>query len=83
MSTIYSIVLKLSLDGVNQLKNSFSITMQEIKKASIGITGIVSNSAKQMKELANNRIVQAVGVGAVVVSMTKVIGTGIEFEDTL
>lgn len=82
MSTIYSIALKLSLDGVNQLKNSFSIATQEIKKASTGITGIVSNSARQMKELANNSIVQAVGVGAVVAGMTKAIRTGIEFEDT-
>ena len=82
MSTIYSIALKLSLDGVNQLKNSFSIATQEIKKASTGITGIVSNSAIQMKELANNSIVQAVGVGAVVAGMTKAIRTGIEFEDT-
>lgn len=82
MSTIYSIALKLSLDGVNQLKNSFSIATQEIKKASTGITGIVSNSAIQMKELANNSIVQAVGVGAVVAGMTKAINVGIEFEDT-
>jgi len=82
MSTIYSIALKLSLDGVNQLRNSFSIATQEIKKASNGITGIVSNSAKQMKELANSSMVQAVGVGAVVASMTNAIKTGIEFEDT-
>ena len=82
MSTIYSIALKLSLDGVNQLKNSFSIATQEIKKASTGITGIVSKSTKQMKELASSSIVQAVGVGAVVASMTKAIKTGIEFEDT-
>ena len=82
MLTIYSIALKLSLDGVNQLKNSFSIATQEIKKASTGITGIVSNSAIQMKELANNSIVQAVGVGAVVAGMTKAINVGIEFEDT-
>ena len=82
MSTIYSIAIKLSLDEVNQLKNSLSIATQEIKKASTGITGIVSNSAKQMKELANNSIVQAVGVGAVVAGMTKAIKTGIEFEDT-
>ena len=83
MSTIYSIVLKLSLDGVNQLKNSFYIATQEIKKSLNRHTGIVSNSAKQMKELANNSIVQTVGVGAVVASMTKAIGIGIEFEDTL
>ena len=82
MSTIYSIALKLSLDGVNQLKNSFSIATQEIKKASTGITGIMSNSARQMKELANNSIVQAVGVGAVIAGMTKAINVGIEFEDT-
>ena len=42
----------------------------------------MSNSARQMKELANNSIVQAVGVGAVVAGMTKAIRTGIEFEDT-
>lgn len=82
MSTIYSIALKLSLDGVSKLKNSFSIATQEIKKASTDITGIVSNSAKQMKELASSSIVQAVGVGAVVAGMTKAIKTGIEFEDT-
>lgn len=82
MSTIYSIALKLSLDGVNQLKNSFSIATQEIKKASTGITGIVSNSAKQMKELANSSIVQAVGVGTIIAGMGKAIKTGVEFEDT-
>ena len=71
MPTTYSIALKLSLDGVNQLKNSFSIATQEIKKASTDITGIVSKSTKQMKELASSSIVQAVGVGAVVASMTK------------
>ena len=82
MPTTYSIALKLSLDGVNQLKNSFSIATQEIKKASTDITGIVSKSTKQMKELASSSIVQAVGVGAVVAGMTKAIKTGIEFEDT-
>ena len=82
MSTIYSIALKLSLDGVNQLKEKFSIATQEIKKASTGITGIVSNSAKQMKELASSSLVQAVGVGTIVAGIGKSIKTGIEFEDT-
>lgn len=35
MSTIYSIALKLSLEDVNQLKDSFSIATQEIRKAYI------------------------------------------------
>ena len=82
MSTIYSIALKLSLDGVNQLKEKFSIATQEIKKASTGITGVVSNSAKQMKELASSSLVQAVGVGTIVAGIGKSIKTGIEFEDT-
>ena len=82
MSTIYSITLKLFLDGVNQLKEKFSIATQEIKKASTDITGVVSNSAKQMKELASSSLVQAVGVGTIIAGMGKAIKTCVEFEDT-
>ncbi|HSQ97110.1 MAG TPA: phage tail tape measure protein [Rickettsiales bacterium] len=82
MSTIYSIALKLSLEGVNQLKDSFSIATQEIRKASSGISGIFSTSTKQLKELANTQIAQVVSIASIVGSITSAVKTGIEFEDT-
>lgn len=82
MSTIYSIALKLSLDGVNQLKNSFSVATQEIKKSSSGINNVVKDSLKQMKEYTTGAIGQAVSTGAMIAGITKAIKTGIEFEDT-
>jgi hypothetical protein len=82
MSSIYSIALKLSLEGVNSLKDSFSIATQEIRKASSGISGIFNTSTKQLKELANTQIAQVIGIGSVVGSITSVVKTGMEFEDT-
>ena len=82
MSTIYSIALKLSLEGVNQLKDSFSIATQEIRKASSGISGIFSTSTKQLKELANSQIAQVISIASVVAGIRSAIKTGIEFEDT-
>lgn len=82
MSTIYSIALKLSLEGVNQLKDSFSIATQEIRKASSSISGIFSTSTKQLKELANTQIAQVVSIASIVGSITSAVKTGIEFEDT-
>ncbi len=82
MSTIYSIALKLSLEGVNQLKHSFSIATQEIRKASSGISGIFSTSTKQLKELANTQIAQVIGIGSVVAGIRSAVKTGMEFEDT-
>jgi TP901 family phage tail tape measure protein len=81
MSTIYSIALKLSLEGVNQLKNQFSIATQEIRKSSNNITNITKNSFKQIKELTNSSIGQLASLGAVTVALRNSIRTGIEFED--
>jgi TP901 family phage tail tape measure protein len=82
MPTIYSIALKLSLEGVNQLKEKFSIVTQEIRKSSSGITNIAKNSFKQLKELATSNIGQLVSLGAATVALKNSIKTGIEFEDT-
>ncbi|MDD2839826.1 MAG: phage tail tape measure protein [Rickettsiales bacterium] len=82
MSTVYSIALKLSLEGVNSLKDSFSIATQEIRKASSGISGIFSTSTKQLKELANTQIAQVIGIASVVAGIRSAVKTGMEFEDT-
>jgi hypothetical protein len=75
MSTLYSIALKLSLEGVNQLKEQFSVVTQEIKKTSAGFTNVLKNSKNQLSELTKTTIVQALGIGAVIAGITKSIRT--------
>jgi TP901 family phage tail tape measure protein len=82
MPAIYSIALKLSLEGVNQLKNQFSVVTQEIRKTSNNLTNITKNSFRQLKELTTGSIGQLVSLGVVTVALRDSIRTGIEFEDT-
>lgn len=77
-NTLYSIALKLSLDGVNQLKQQFGVVTQEIKQVHSGI----KQSFGQMKELATSTLGQAFTLGGMVMGIRSAIVTGMEFEDT-
>lgn len=77
-NTLYSIALKLSLDGVNQLKQQFGVVTQEIRQVHSGI----KHSFGQMKELATSTLGQAFTLGGMVMGIRSAIVTGMEFEDT-
>lgn len=77
-NTLYSIALKLSLDGVNQLKQQFGVVTQEIRQVHSGI----KQSFGQMKELATSTLGQAFTLGGMVMGIRSAIVTGMEFEDT-